>query len=150
MTEWRIPGMPRVPGLGEALALMQAQAESLSDLPAAMGELNRAVGGLTDALEATKQAAASAERTTARVERILDEIEGPILALRPGLERVARVLDDPAIDRIPATLAAIEATVLPIAEGVHRARARYGVVKARGRAMARRARERRTAPPRSE
>ncbi len=141
MTEWRIPGMPRVPGLSELLALMQAQAESLADLPAMMGEINRAVGGLTEAFTATKQAAASAERATARVEQILDEIEGPILALRPGIERVAKVLDDPVIDRIPMTLRAIETTVLPISERVMRVQARYGALKARGRAMAQRARQ---------
>jgi ABC-type transporter Mla subunit MlaD len=132
--------MPRMPGLGELLALMQTQAESLAELPAMVTELNRAVGGLSEVLAATKQATASADRTTARVERMLDELEGPILSLRPGIERVARVLDDPAIDRIPMTIEIIESTVLPIVEGVQRTRSRYRAAKARARAMATRVR----------
>ena len=84
-------------------------------------------------MAASKDTATSAQRVTNRVEEALDEIEEPIRALRPGLERLAVTLDSPVIDRLPATLEAIESTVLPIAESMQRMRDRWAAAKDRGR-----------------
>jgi chromosome segregation ATPase len=133
--EHMMPGMPRVPGFNDAIKMMQTQTELLAELPATIAELQRAVRGLGETLNTSRDAAASAARVSSRVEEALDEIEDPIRALRPGLERLAVALDSPVIDRIPATLEAIEATVLPIAAGVEQARERWAAVKERGRRL---------------
>jgi chromosome segregation ATPase len=130
-----MPGMPRVPGFNDAIKMMQTQTELLAELPSTIAELQRAVGGLGETLAASRESAASAQRVTSRVEAALDEIEEPIRALRPGLERLGAVLDSPVVDRIPAMLEAIEATVMPIAGGVERTRARWGAVKDRARGL---------------
>ncbi len=122
-----------MPGIGDVTKLMQAQTEMLSELPATVADLQRAVRGLTDALAATRETVASAQRTSARLEEILDEIEEPVRALRPGIERLAVALDDPAIDRIPATIAMIEQIVVPIANGMQRLQAGTARTAERGR-----------------
>jgi hypothetical protein len=45
-------------------------------------------------------------------------MEGPVLALKPGLERLAVILDDPAVDTIPDTLRKINAEVMPLVKGI--------------------------------
>ena len=120
-----MPGMSRVPGLGDALKSMQAQSELLAELPSTIRDLQRAVHGLAEALATSKDTLGSAQRVTTRLEDILDDIEGPVRALRPGIIRLAAALDSPVIDRLPATLEAIEAAVLPLTASVARTRARW-------------------------
>ncbi len=134
--------------MSDTLKLMRSQTEVLSELPGTIMELQRTVRGLGETLAAAKEAVASskdaaesAQRTAARVEAALDEIEEPIRALRPGLERLAVALDNPVVDRLPAMLEAIEATVLPISEGVRRMRDRWTAAKERGRDVSSHARE---------
>jgi hypothetical protein len=109
------PGIPRVPSMNDAFRMVQAQTDLMSDLPAIIKELHRSVRDLSEALAASKDSAASAQRVTARVEALLDEIEEPVRALRPGLTRVAAAIDSPVVDRLPSTLETIERAVLPIA-----------------------------------
>ena len=115
-----MPGRPRVPSLGDALALLQAQTELMADLPATVLELQRAVRGLGDVVATTRETMLATQRVAARLEEILDDIDGPVRNLRPGLEKLATVLDDPVIERIPATLTAVEQAVGPVAAGVQR------------------------------
>ena len=130
-----MPGMPRVPGFNDAIKMMQTQTEVLAELPSTIAELQRAVRGLGETLNASRESAAAAQRVTSRVEAALDEIEEPIRALRPGLERLAVVLESPVVERIPAMLEAIEATVVPIASGVEQTRARWAAVRDGGRRL---------------
>ena len=123
MTNWPIPGMP---DLGR---LLQAQTEVLTTLPETLLELNRAVGSLAQAVDATRDTMLAVQGVTRRIDRLLDEIEDPVLGVRPGLERLSRVLEDPVIERIPASLEAIERTVLPVAESADRTRARLAKVR---------------------
>lgn len=115
-----MPGRPRVPSLGDALALVQAQTELMADLPTTIVELQRAVRGLADVVAATRETMVATQRVAARLEELLDDVDGPVRNLRPGLERLATVLDDPVIERIPATLTAVEQAVTPVAAGVQR------------------------------
>jgi hypothetical protein len=55
---------------------------------------------------------------SARLESIIEEMEAPVLALRPGLERLAVILDDPAVDTVPDTLRKINEEVLPLVKGI--------------------------------
>jgi ABC-type transporter Mla subunit MlaD len=128
-----MPGMPRVPGIGDVAKLMQAQSELLSELPSTVADLQRTVRGLSEALAATRETATSAQRVSARLEEILDEIEEPVRSLRPGIERLAVVLDDPVIDRIPAIIAMIEQIVTPIANGRQRLQSGTARLAERGR-----------------
>ena len=49
-------------------------------------------------------------------------------ALRPGLERVGRVLDDPVVDTVPDTLRRIHDDLMPLIAGLRQAQTRMGSV----------------------
>src|SRR5579875_2402884 len=101
--------MPMMPGMSETLRAMQAQTEVMTQLPATLGDLQRAVRGVADALAASKETVASAQQVSERLASVLDEIEEPVRALRPGIVRLGEVLNSPVVERIPAVLEAIEA-----------------------------------------
>jgi hypothetical protein len=106
--------MPRIPGLSELLAQLQAQTEALAGLPRTMTDLNNAVRELIAATTVASETIASAQRTAERLEELVGELEEPVRALRPGLERVGRVLDDPAVDTVPDTLRRINEDLMPL------------------------------------
>src|SRR5688572_33032169 len=87
--------MPRIPGLSELLSLLQTQTEALSQLPRTLSDLNGTVKELTQATTMAHATIASAQRIAERLEELVDELEEPVRALRPGIERVGKVLDDP-------------------------------------------------------
>ena len=101
----------RIPGLSELLALLQAQTEALAQLPRTLADLNASVRSLTDATTKAKDTIDSAQRTAERLEALVGELEEPVRALRPGLERVGKVLDDPVVDTIPDTIRTVHDAV---------------------------------------
>lgn len=113
-----MPALPRIPGLSHGVALVSAQAQALAQLPRTLVELNRSVLRLADAFGSARETMATVADVTARMERVAAELEEPLLALRPGLERLARVLDDPAVDTLPETLRSINEDVLPLLKGL--------------------------------
>jgi len=121
-------GVPRIPGLSELLALLQAQTEALAQLPRTLTELNGAVRELIAATTAAGETIASAQRTAERLEELVEELEEPVRALRPGLERVGRVLDDPVVDTVPDTLRRIHDDLMPLIAGLRQAQTRVGSV----------------------
>ena len=121
-------GMPRIPGLSELLAQLQAQTEALAALPRTMTDLNNAVRELIAATTVASETIASAQRTAERLEELVEELEEPVRALRPGLERVGRVLDDPAVDTVPDTLRRIHDDLMPLIHGLRQAQSRVGSV----------------------
>jgi ABC-type transporter Mla subunit MlaD len=121
-------GMPRIPGLSELLALLQTQTEALAQLPRTLSDLNGTVRELTAATTMARDTIASAQRTAERLEHLVEELEEPVRALRPGLERVGRVLDDPAVDTVPETLRRIHDDLMPLISGLRQAQARMGSV----------------------
>lgn len=106
--------MPRVPGLGELIDLMRAQTEVLATLPRTLIDLNRSVLRLTETIASARETVASTQRLTERLNRVVDELEEPVLALRPGMQRLAVVLDDPAVSMVPETLRRLQEEALPL------------------------------------
>jgi ABC-type transporter Mla subunit MlaD len=121
-------GMPRIPGFSELIALLQTQTEALSQLPRTLADLNGTVRELTAATTAARDTIASAQRMAERLEGLVEELEEPVRALRPGIERVGRVLDDPAVDTVPETLRRIHDDLMPLIHGLRQAQNRVGSV----------------------
>ncbi|SEL89050.1 hypothetical protein SAMN04515665_12253 [Blastococcus sp. DSM 46786] len=128
MDPFRGLGIPRIPGLGELIALLQTQTEALSQLPRTLADLNGTVRELTAATTAARETIASAQRMAERLEGLVEELEEPVRALRPGIERVGRVLDDPAVDTVPETLRRIHDDLMPLIHGLRQAQTRVGSV----------------------
>ena len=128
MDPFRGLGMPRIPGLSELLSILQAQTEALSQLPRTLSDLNGTVRELTEATTMARDTIASAQRIAERLESLVDQLEEPVRALRPGIERVGKVLDDPAVDTVPDTLRRINEDLLPLIHGLRQAQTRVGSV----------------------
>lgn len=128
MDPFRGMGMPRIPGLSDLLTLLQTQTEALAQLPRTLSDLNGTVRELTQATTMARETIESAQRIAGRLEVLVDELEEPVRALRPGLERVGMVLDDPAIDTVPDTLRRIHDDLMPLISGLRQAQARVGSV----------------------
>ena len=129
--------MPRIPGLSDLLAQLQAQTEALAQLPRTMTDLNSAVRELISAVGVASETIASAQRTAERLEELVEELEEPVRALKPGLERVGKVLDDPVVDTVPETLRSIHDDLMPLIAGLRQAQTRVGsvtgILRRRGR-----------------
>jgi ABC-type transporter Mla subunit MlaD len=117
--------------MNDAFRLVQAQSDLMTDLPAIIAELQESVRSLSETLAYSKDTAASAQRVIARLESVLDDIEEPVRAMRPGLQRLSVALDSPVIDRLPATLETIERTVLPVAARIEQTSERAHAMGAR-------------------
>ena len=137
MDPFRGLGMPRIPGLSELIAQLQAQTEALAQLPRTLTDLNSAVRELIAATTVATETIGSAQRTAERLESLVEELEEPVRALRPGLERVGKVLDDPVIDTVPDTLRRVSEDLLPLISGLRQATTRLssvtGALRRRGR-----------------
>jgi ABC-type transporter Mla subunit MlaD len=120
--------MPRIPGLSDLLILLQTQTEALAQLPRTLSDLTGTVRELTQATSRARDTIDAAQRITERLERLVEELEEPVRALRPGLERVGRVLDDPAVDTVPDTLRQIHDDLMPLIHGLRQAQSRVGSV----------------------
>jgi ABC-type transporter Mla subunit MlaD len=120
--------MPRIPSLSELLSLLQTQTEALAQLPRTLSDLTGTVRELTAATTAARETIESAQRIAERLETLVDELEEPMRALRPGLERVGKVLDDPAVDTVPDTLRRIHDDLMPLIHGLRQAQSRVGSV----------------------
>ncbi|HEY8590729.1 MAG TPA: hypothetical protein VIL55_14380, partial [Naasia sp.] len=121
-------GMPRIPGLSDLLSLLQTQTEALAQLPRTLSDLNGTVRELTQATTMARETIESAQRIAERLEGLVEELEEPVRALKPGLERVGKVLDDPAMDTVPDTLRRIHDDLMPLISGLRQAQARVGSV----------------------
>jgi ABC-type transporter Mla subunit MlaD len=121
-------GFGRIPGLTELLGLLQTQTEALAQLPRTLADLQGTVRELTEATTTARETIASAQRMAERLEDLVEELEEPVRALKPGLERVGRVLDDPAIDTVPETLTRIHEDLIPLIHGLRQAQSRVGSV----------------------
>jgi ABC-type transporter Mla subunit MlaD len=118
----------RIPGLSDLISLLQTQTEALAQLPRTLADLNSTVRSLTEATTKARETIDSAQRTAERLEALVEELAEPVRALRPGLERVGRVLDDPVVDTIPDTIRAVQEDLVPLIHGLRLAQARMGSV----------------------
>jgi ABC-type transporter Mla subunit MlaD len=105
-----------------------APARALLEVPRTLLDLNRSIQALIEALTMARETLLSASEVAARVERVAEELEEPLLALRPGIERLARVLDDEAVDTLPDTLRRINEDVLPLLSGLRETQTRVNAV----------------------
>jgi hypothetical protein len=112
------PSFSVVPGLPKAVHLVRVQARALAGVPRTLIDLNRSALGLIEAINAARETLAAAAVVVERLDRISVQLEGPILALRPGLERLARILDDDVVDTIPEVLKTINDDVFPLLQGL--------------------------------
>ena len=101
----KLPGIDNV--FNGVVGMLQAQTEALAALPATVSSLNQAVRGLAETV--TRMNA-----MLVRIDGIVTELEEPLKALAPGMQRVAAVLDDPMVEEIPETLKQVQADILPV------------------------------------
>ena len=110
--------MARIPGIDQALggvfAVLQTQAEALAQLPVAVASLTNAVQGLVQLGASARDTIVTVNRLAGRLDVIVAELEGPLLALAPGLHKLAIALDDPVIEELPNTLAQVQRDILPV------------------------------------
>ena len=106
--------MARIPGIDGAFSLLQAQTEALAALPSAVAALTGAVRSLGDVIGEARETLAAVHRLAVRMDAMAEELEEPLRALAPGLQRLAVVLDDPVIEDLPDTLRKVQADVLPV------------------------------------
>ncbi len=106
--------MARIPGIDGLFAVLQAQTEALAQLPAAVASLTGAVRGLGDVVAEARETLAAVHRLAVRMDGMAEELEEPLRALAPGLQRLAVVLDDPVVEELPDTLRKIQGDVLPV------------------------------------
>ena len=108
----KIPGIDSV--VGGVFAVLQAQSEALAALPGAVQGLSTAVRGLVEIAASARDTVVVVNRLAVRLDALVAELEVPLLALAPGLRRLASVLDDPVVAQLPATLAQVQADILPV------------------------------------
>jgi ABC-type transporter Mla subunit MlaD len=106
--------VPALPSPGRLVRLLREQAEAVVALPGALVSLTRAVSSLDGTIREARDTVGRLQRLGERLEGILDEVEEPVKDLAPGLRRVGRVLDDPAVSEIPETVRRIRQDVLPL------------------------------------
>jgi hypothetical protein len=117
-----------LPGLSRAVGMIAAPARALLEVPRTLLDLNRSILSLIDAVTMARETLTTAADVAARMERVAEELEEPIMALRPGIERLARVLDDEAVDTLPDTLRKINEDVLPLLAGLRETQSRVNAV----------------------
>ena len=106
-----IDAMAKLPGIDSVfngvLSVLQAQTEALAALPGTVTALSQAVRGLGETVQRMNH-------MLIRIDGIVTELEAPLKALAPGMQRMAAVLDDPMIEEIPETLKQVQADILPV------------------------------------
>ena len=107
-------GVARIPGIDRAFGVLQTQAEALVQLPSAVASLTAAARGLGDVIGQARDTLSTLNRLATRMDGLVEELEEPLRALAPGLQRLAVVLDDPIVESLPDTLAKVQADVLPV------------------------------------
>ncbi len=97
---------------GAVASVAVAAAGSLAG-EAAAGVSGAARGGV-DLVTEARETVQAFHRLAVRADTIVAELEEPLLALGPGLRRLAVVLDDPVVSDLPATLRQVQDDVLPV------------------------------------
>lgn len=106
--------MARIPGIDGVFAVLQAQTEALAQLPTAVASLTGAVRSLGETIAEARETLAAVHRLAVRMDAIVEELDEPLRALAPGLQRLADVLDDPVVDELPDTLRTVQSDLLPV------------------------------------
>jgi prophage DNA circulation protein len=96
------------------VSVLQAQSEALAALPGAVQSLSAAVKNLADVTASAKETVVVLNRLVTRMDGIASELEAPLKALAPGMKAMATILEDPAVQTVPATLAQVQRDMLPV------------------------------------
>jgi hypothetical protein len=118
----------RIPGIDGLFAALQAQTESMAALPNAVTALQGAVRSLGEVVGEARETLAAVHRVAVRLDGVAQELEEPLKALRPGLQRLAVVLDDPVVEQLPDTLRKVQAEVLPVLQTLSDTHARVAFI----------------------
>ena len=110
--------MPRLPGLSDVIAVLQAQTEALAALPGTLVALNRSMRSLAGTIEQSGETFAAVQRVAVRAEGLLEDLEQPLRELAPALQRLSVLLSDPAIEAVPDTLRKLSDEALPVIQGL--------------------------------
>jgi hypothetical protein len=94
--------------------VLQAQTAALAALPGAVESLSAAVKNLADATAGAKETVQTMNRLAHRNEGNAVELVRPLNALAPGMERIAKVLDDPIVSTLPDALTQVRRDLLPV------------------------------------
>ena len=111
--------------MSDLVALVKVQTEALASLPMTLVNLTSALRGLTEVVIKAGETVSAVNRVVVRTDALLEELEGPLrelagelqgplMALGPGLQRVSVIINDPVMDEIPKTLTALNRDILPI------------------------------------
>lgn len=108
--------------LAEAARQLAGAADVAAEVARALGAAaNQAAGGVggaarggVDLLTEVRATVQAFHRLALRADTLVAELEEPLLALKPGLTRLAAVLDDPVVEDLPATLRQVQDDVLPV------------------------------------
>src|SRR5437764_1097495 len=82
--------------------------------PGAVESLSAAVRNLADVTAGAKETVETMNRVAHRVENIVEELERPLKALGPGMDRIAKVLDDPIMSTVPDAINQVRRDLLPV------------------------------------
>jgi hypothetical protein len=118
----------RIPGIDGLFAALQSQTESMAALPAAVSGLQGAVRSLGEVVGEARETLAAVHRLAVRLDRVAEELEEPLRALKPGLERLAVVLEDPVVEELPDTLRKVQRDVLPVLQTLSDTHARVAFI----------------------
>ena len=103
--------MARLPGTDGLISLLHTRSGVLAQLP---GTVTGAVRGLADVVTEARETLAAVHRVAVRADAITEELEGPLIALAPGLRRLAAALDDPVVSHLPDTVRTVQDDLLPV------------------------------------
>ena len=124
--------MPRLPGLTEVLTLLRAQTDALLELPATVASLQRAVRALADTVTVGADTLLVVQKLALRIDGLVDDLEEPVRALLPGLNRTAVLLDDPVMETIPDTVRRLQAEAMPLLRAISETQARFAALPGAG------------------
>lgn len=122
--------MAGIPGVSDLIQVVKTQTEALASLPMTLVNLTQALRSLTDVVSKAGETVGAVNRVVMRADSLLAELEQPMRDLAPGMTKVAVIINDPVIDEIPTTLAALNRDILPIMRAMAETQAKVAGIAA--------------------
>ncbi|MGZ6869962.1 MAG: hypothetical protein ACXVHI_06620 [Frankiaceae bacterium] len=120
--------MAWVPVLSSLFAGFRARSDAIAEMPFGLLKMNESMREMTNAVVSTTDTLEHVQRLVLRVDRLVGDLEEPLRSLAPGLTRLAKVLDDPAVDALPDTLHRLSSDALPLVKGMRETQARMTAI----------------------
>ena len=125
-----LPAVAWVPVLSRLVAGIRARGNAIAEMPYGLLRMNETMREMTNAVVSTTDTLDHVQRLVLRVDHLVGDLEEPLRSLAPGLTRLAKVLDDPAVDMLPDTLQRLSQDALPLVKGMRDTQARMAVIAA--------------------